>query len=335
MWKSSRFIMKRALTILGAVLVVVLVGLWLHLFRPFLTYPEPAALTCLDPATGHFERLGDPRVVYGLGLSYAGHIAESPGLYDPESPPPVFRKHAHSVNRTSELAYPSRQTLLAGAANIDAAHAQRLSENLDDIPALLDYEVEIGLAVREPITVAELRDPAFAPPLGFFVANDVTARILIGMAPDFAQTVPYLAEGKGLPGFLPVGERVWVPETSVTDGWVCVDLTTEVNGVVRQSAPSSNIISSPREILLGIAQHFDLDGFAPGDWVVTGTPPGVALQTPGWIQRALALVNPNAEMKVGAMAGSAKGGGFLLPGDEVVVRAGFLGEKAVRVVDPD
>lgn len=323
--------MKRGLTIAGGIVLLTLAGLWLHLTRPFLTYPEPADVTCLDPREGRFAPLGEPGVVYGLGLSYAGHIAESPGLYDPETGPPVFRKRPHTVNRTNEIPFPDRATLLAGAANLDALHAATLDENLSDLPPLLDYEVEVGIAVLEPIAKTSLRDPAFAPPVGFFVANDVTARILIGMSPDFASTVDYLAEGKGLPGFLPVGERMWVPSVHHESGWVCVELVTEVNGAIRQSASSADIILAPREILLRVADRFDLTGFEPNDWVITGTPAGVALQTPGWIQRALALVDPSAEIKVGAMAASADDGAFLAPGDTVVVRAGFLGEKRSTV----
>lgn len=323
--------MKRILNVGGIVVVAVAVALWLHLFRPFLSYPSAATLQCLDPGAGHFEPLGEPHVVYGLGLSYAGHIAESPGLYDPDAPPPTFKKHPHTVNHSDVVPYPTRADLIEAAATADAPHAATLETDLPEVPVLLDYEVEIGIAVLEPISVEALRDPTYAPPVGYFVANDVTARILIGMAPDFASTVAFLAEGKGLRGFLPVGDQLWVPDAPVTDGWVCVDLETLVNGELRQQSPSADIILGPREILLGIAAQFGLDRFERNDWVVTGTPPGVALQTPGWIQRAMALLDPPASIKVGALAGN-DGETFLHPGDEVTVRAGFLGEKTVRVV---
>lgn len=323
--------MGRFFGTIGIVVALAAISLGLYLFRPFLEYPSPAELRCVDPTNGHFEPLGEPHVVYGLGLSYAGHIAESPGLYDPEAPPPTFQKHAHSVNRTDEVPYPTREALLEAAAKANAAHAAVLSSELEALPPLLDYEVEVGIAVLEPISVNDLRDPAFAPPIGFFVANDLTARILIGMAPDFASTVPFLAEGKGLVGFLPVGDQIFLPNTPVVDGWVCVPLETLVNGELRQSAPSTNIILGPREILLTVAEQFRLSAFEKADWVVTGTPPGVALQTPGWMQRAMVLVDPPATMKVGAMAGNAASGAFLEPGDEVTVRAGFLGEKTVHV----
>ena len=319
--------------VLGS-LAVIVIGFWVYLFRPFLSYPEPAAVTCLDQAAGRNEPLGEPRVIYGLGLSYAGHIAESPGLYDPEAGPPVFKKRPHSVVRTGEVSYPSREVLLAGAAEADPEHAKNLGAELGDIPPLLDYEVEIGIAVLESIPVEELQRPAFAPPLGFFVANDLTARILIGMAPTFDDTVEYLAEGKSLPTFLPVGETMWIPNVPLRDGWPCVSLETDVNGELRQQSPSADIILPPREILATVARTYDLSSFERGDWIITGTPPGVALQTPGWLQRAMRLVDPPATMKVRAMAGSAESGRFLKPGDRVTVRAGFLGDSQVEITPP-
>ena len=322
--------------IFPALLLLVLVlsmALGLFLFRPFLEYPLPAKLVCLDAPAGRSEVLGDPFDIYGLGLSYAGHIAESPGLYNPEAGPPTFRKRAHTVNVSDELVYPSREVLLQGARQIDPEHAERLAEYFSEIPALLDYEVEIGLKVLSDISVGDLRRADFAPPVGYFVANDITARILIGMAPGFEETVAYLAEGKGLPGFLPVGERVWVPTKAEVDAWPCVELRTEVNGKVRQNAPSEDIIVGPRAILAGVADHFGLDGFNAGDWVITGTPSGVAAQVPGWIQRGVALVDPDAETKLDFMiGGSGSDPAYLRPGDEVTVSAGFLGSKTSRVV---
>ena len=244
----------------------------------------------------------------------------------------MFRKDARTWNRSGELVFPQRKALLEAAGRVDRVHAEGLSGALAEIPPLLDYEVEIGIAVLEDFPVAKLEDASFAPRLGFFVANDVTARILLGMAPSFADTVGYLAEGKSLVGFLPVGETMWVPDQPDRPGWPCVDLVTVVNGVERQRAPSTDIILAPPGILQAVAAGLGVAEFRKGDWIITGTPPGVALQTPGWMQRAMKVFDPPATIKVGALAGRAEEGGFLVPGDEVVVSAGYLGEKRSRVV---
>jgi 2-keto-4-pentenoate hydratase/2-oxohepta-3-ene-1,7-dioic acid hydratase in catechol pathway len=194
----------RLMAIVFVLLFASAMALGVFLFRPFLEYPLPAKLTCLDASAGVGQPLGDPGDVYGLGLSYAGHIAESPGLYDPESGPPIFRKRLQAVNQSDEIVYPSREVLLQGVRQIDTAHADKIAAHFPEIPALLDYEVEIGLKVLSNISLRDLRLADFAPPVGYFVANDITARILIGMAPRFEQTIAYLAEGKGLPGFLPI-----------------------------------------------------------------------------------------------------------------------------------
>ena len=323
----------RALAFISILLILGLGSLGLYLFRPFLDYPKPAELVCLDPSEGHFEPLRPPGQVYGLGLSYAGHIAEAPGLYNPGEGPLAFRKHVHAVNYSDEIVYPSREALLQAVRNLDPLHAENLSEAFAEIPALLDYEVEVGLQVLEDISRSNLARSEYSPPVGYFVANDITARVLLGMPPEFSGTVAYLAEGKGLPGFLPVGDRVWVPTEAGPDSWLCVELRTEVNGEVRQSASSSDIVAGPREVLAGVADAFALEGFRAGDWVITGTPPGVASQVPGWIQRGLSLVDPSAETKLGFMiGGSAFDPAYLQPGDVVTVSAGVLGDKTSRIV---
>ncbi len=325
--------MKRILGICAGLIALSTIGLYLFLFRPFLEFPEPAGLTCLDTEEGELSALGAPGQIYGLGLSYSGHIAESPGLFDPESGPPIFMKRSHAWNAGDTIPYPGRETMLRAVANLDPEHARILAEEFQEIPPLLDYEVELGLEVQENFLASELDRADFAPPVGFFLANDVTARILIGMAPKFSETVEYLAEGKGLPGFLPVGERLWVPSSPKPDSWLCVELTTRVNGDLRQRASSANIVVGPREILAGVAREFNLRGFKKGDWVITGTPPGVAAQVPGWMQRALVLVDPSAETKVELMIGGAESAsGYLRPGDVVTVSAGLLGQKTSRVV---
>jgi 2-keto-4-pentenoate hydratase/2-oxohepta-3-ene-1,7-dioic acid hydratase in catechol pathway len=317
----------RAILVTAAVL-----ALWLahHLLRPFQRLPSPAAMTCLA-AAGHHRPLGRPATVYGLGLSYAGHIRESPGLYDPEAGPPVFVKRARTLLEGEVLRYPTTADLLAAAAELDPAHAAELATTAGEIPALLDYEVEVGLVLLEDVAVARLDDPAFVPPLGYFVANDVTARILLAMAPDAAHMVDYLAAGKNLAGFLPVGSTAWVPDQVAPDAGPCVDLVTEVNGERRQDSSFADIILTPKQVLREVGRRMRLSAFAAGDWIITGTPPGVAAQVPAWQQRLLVLLDPGPRIKLALMARAATSPPYLSPGDTVTVSAGHLGTRTIRI----
>ncbi|MCH2170573.1 fumarylacetoacetate hydrolase family protein [Myxococcota bacterium] len=327
--------MKRAALMATAALAIALLWLANELFRPFLDEPAPAPVICLDPEKGSTSPLGEPLTIYGLGLSYAQHIAESPGLYDPISGPPVFRKRPHSLNRSGLIPFPDRDTLLAGVRAVDPAHGDHMDDTLGTMPPLLDYEVEVGMVIMEGFPVAELTRPGFVPPLGFFVANDVTARILIALAPRFDDTVAFLAEGKGLPGFTPVGDTLWVPSLAGPDSWPCVELVTTVNGEVRQRAPSSDIIYTPRQILWNVARRFDLEHFEANTWILTGTPAGVAAQIPGFLQRAMALVDPPPETKFALMSDGAESNErFLGIGDVVTVYAGYLGSKTSTISEP-
>ena len=307
-------------------------GLWLanYLFRPFLRLPGPAAMTCLS-SEGTYRPLGKPGTVYGLGLSYAGHIAESPGLYDADAGPPVFVKGPRTLLAGETLPYPTRADLLAAASELDPVHAAALGQDADTIPTLLDYEVEVGLLLLDDVDVTSLDDPSFIPPLGYFVANDITARILLAMAPDVGQTVDYLVAGKNMAGFLAVGERAWVPADPAPDAGPCVDLVTTVNGERRQDSNFADIIVTPKEILRIVSQRLDLARFAAGDWIITGTPPGVAAQVPAWQQRLMVLVDPPASVKLRLMSRADASGRYLKPGDTVVVSAGHLGARTVRV----
>lgn len=44
------------------------------------------------------------------------------------------------------------------------------------LSALLDYEVEMGFVLLEDVDPSQLDQPSFAPRLGFFIANDLSAR---------------------------------------------------------------------------------------------------------------------------------------------------------------
>lgn len=95
---------------------------------------------------------------------------------------------------------------------------------------------------------------------GYTVGNDVTAR-------DLQRKDGQWARAKGFDTFCPLGPVI---ETDLD--LAAAQLTTRVNGEVRQQAPLSDMIHSVADIIAYASAVFTL---LPGDVIMTGTPAGV------------------------------------------------------------
>ncbi|GAA4483258.1 fumarylacetoacetate hydrolase family protein [Microbacterium panaciterrae] len=95
---------------------------------------------------------------------------------------------------------------------------------------------------------------------GYTVGNDVTAR-------DLQRKDGQWARAKGFDTFCPLGP--WIETDVALDE---AELTTRVNGAVRQHAPLSDMIHSVADIIAYASAVFTL---LPGDVIMTGTPAGV------------------------------------------------------------
>jgi len=104
-----------------------------------------------------------------------------------------------------------------------------------------------------------------------------------------------------------------------------VQLTTTVNGELRQNANSSDLIRSPKQIISAVAKLYPSTPMLKGDLVLTGTPEGISLKVPVWKQNLAKIVNPPSTMKFDAFA-SLDSRAFLKKDDTVTVRADGLGE---------
>lgn len=141
-------------------------------------------------------------------------------------------------------------------------------------PALterFDYEGELAIVIGRGgrYIPAERALEAIA---GFTVCNDGSAR-------DWQRAGTQWTPGKNFDGTMPLGpELVTVDEVDVAD----VQLTTKVNGDVRQSARTSQmLVSVPRAIEFFSA----FTTLQPGDVIATGTPGGVGIgrKPPLWL----------------------------------------------------
>ena len=119
----------------------------------------------------------------------------------------------------------------------------------------LQHEVELVLAIGKDANV-----------FGIAVGVDLTRRDLQTEAKSTGK--PWFI-GKNFVGSSPISEIV--PIDDLID-FSKIELKLEVNGEVRQDASCSNMIWSPLEILLQIAEDVPLKS---GDLIFTGTPKGV------------------------------------------------------------
>jgi 2-keto-4-pentenoate hydratase/2-oxohepta-3-ene-1,7-dioic acid hydratase in catechol pathway len=197
-----------------------------------------------DPAPFPLESLGSPspapRQVFGIGLNYSDHVAES-GLPQPVTSPPVFTKFASCITG------PQGQITLPPGGHTD-------------------WEVELVVIIGR--TAAHVpASAAWSYVAGLSVGQDVSERIL-----QMASNPPQFSLGKSYPGFGPVGPWLVTPdEFSNPDD---LELGCAINGVQMQKARTRDMIFSVSEL---IEQLSSVTPLLPGDVIFTGTPSGVGL----------------------------------------------------------
>lgn len=128
----------------------------------------------------------------------------------------------------------------------------------------LDYEVELAAVIGRPtkrVSEEEARDHVF----GYMVANDVSAR-------DWQFHTPTFTMGKSFDTHGPIGP--WIVTTDEVSDPHALDLRSYVNGELRQSNNTANMIHNLWQQIAYLSTAFTLD---PGDLIATGTPEGVGV----------------------------------------------------------
>ncbi|MEV8094521.1 fumarylacetoacetate hydrolase family protein [Kitasatospora sp. NPDC085879] len=247
-----------------------------------------AGLAGEEPAGGELSSpVTTPCRVVAQMVNYRSHAVDSG--FDPDTVPPAFfRKASGSV-----------------------------SGPFDDVirPAgvrFLDYEVELGLVIGAhlpigtEVTEANLADYVH----GLVVANDISARDL-----QLPKTQFY--ESKSYPTFTPLGPRLVLTDAADLARFAELRLTLQVNGVTRQDHGTTDMIVRPARALSLLARFQTLQ---PGDVLLTGTPGGTALKSPGRLAATLgALLPPHKRWQV-FFGRQAKNPDYLQPGDVVTAR---------------
>lgn len=299
--------------------------------------PRLPAPRCIDVDAHHGRLLPlelRPARVYGIALSYAGHADETGTGADAGLRPPVFKKSPDSLNAGGRpVRIPSRAALIETLERLEPGLGRRADREFAELPALLDYEAELAFVLLEDVEWRRIDERAYAPRMGFFVANDLSARSVAVLGEGRPDRDDYWGASKSFPGFLPVGSSMWVPDDLTLDAVPCVMLTAEVNGGTRQRESTARLLYTPRQMLKSIAASFPGDLPGEGDVVLTGTPEGVALQVPAWKTALAHLLGIDRFMRLSSVLGMAeRSGRFLAPGDEVTVSGGPLGSVSARIV---
>lgn len=239
-------------------------------------------LSLLSPVTA-------PCRVVAQMTNFASHVTDSGG--DPKTVPlTFFRKASGSITGPyDEVVRP--------------AHVK-----------LLDYEVEIGLVfgrempVGTAITAANIADYV----AGLVITNDVSAR-------DVQLPKTQFYEAKSYRTFTPVGPALVLLDADELKRFTDLRLRLLVNGGVRQNMTVADMIYRPVETLTTLARFQRMDA---GDLLLTGTPVGTAISSPGKAAEFIAnLLPPRVKWKL-FFDGQAKNPKYLQDGDVMELSIG-------------
>jgi 2-keto-4-pentenoate hydratase/2-oxohepta-3-ene-1,7-dioic acid hydratase in catechol pathway len=174
-----------------------------------------------------------------IGLNYADHAAEA-GMPIPKEPI-IFNK------APSCICGPNDDTMIPKEST------------------KLDYEIELGIVIGSRARYLT-QDQAMDVVVGYCLANDVSER-------EFQiERSGQWTKGKGSETFGPIGPWLVTKDEIKDPQNLSMQLT--VNGEVRQKGSTKTMIFGVAHIVWYCSQFMVMD---PGDVIVTGTPPGVAL----------------------------------------------------------
>lgn len=242
---------------------------------------DPALLDLVSPVT-------TPCRVVAQMTNYVSHVRDS-GM-DPETVPlTFFRKTSHSISGPYQD--------VVRPAHVD----------------FLDYEIEIGLVlgaelpVGTRVTASTLAETV----AGLVITDDVSAR-------DIQMPKTQFYEAKSYPTFTPTGPALVLLDNDELARFRDIRLTLTVNGETRQDSSPAEMIYQPTETLNDLLRFQPL---SPGDLVLTGTPGGTALKSPGALLEKIGGLLPAAKKWSAFFSRQSKVPLYLKDGDVMELRA--------------
>lgn len=150
----------------------------------------------------------------------------------------------------------------------------------------LDYEIELGLvfkkAMNKPIQVSTENLHEYVA--GLVIVNDYSAR-------DIQIPQMQFYKGKSYRTFGPVGPYLCMLDKEDVPLIHKLQLELTVNGQVRQSDTTANLVFGPEVTLTELSGMHDVD---VGDLLATGTPAGCALSVPSPFKQKIGALLPEA-----------------------------------------
>jgi 2-keto-4-pentenoate hydratase/2-oxohepta-3-ene-1,7-dioic acid hydratase in catechol pathway len=128
----------------------------------------------------------------------------------------------------------------------------------------LDYEGELAFVIGKQCKNVAQED-ALSYVAGYFIMNDISAR-------DIQFVDKQYSRAKGFDTFGPCGP--WLTTADEIPDPNNLQLTTRVNGEVRQNSSTKNLVLKVEKIIQKLSKVMTLE---PGDIISTGTPSGTAL----------------------------------------------------------
>lgn len=180
--------------------------------------------------------------IFGIGLNYTEHVAESARTLDT------------SKDLPQEPVIFSKPTTAVTGPDTNIIHNQKLTKQLD-------YEVELAVIIGKGgknITKETAMDHVY----GYTIINDISAR-------DCRRAGQWIVS-KGQDTFAPMGP-VLVTRDEISDPQN-LNLKLSVNGVEKQSSNTKFMLFNINDLVHDLSTVFTLD---TGDIIATGTPSGV------------------------------------------------------------
>ncbi|RYJ45036.1 fumarylacetoacetate hydrolase family protein [Flavobacterium beibuense] len=180
--------------------------------------------------------------IFGIGLNYTEHVAES----------------ARSLDTSKELPQQpvifSKPTTAVTGTNTNIIHNQKVTQQLD-------YEVELAVILgKGGKNIA--KENALDYVYGYTVINDISAR-------DCRRAGQWIVS-KGQDTFAPMGP-VLVTKDEIADPHN-LNLSLTVNGVEKQNSNTKFMLFNINDLIHDLSTVFTLE---TGDIIATGTPAGV------------------------------------------------------------